>query len=137
MKRIITPGIAVAVLLAAAFLTGCDGQDGETEPTPSSTSSDKSPAATAGPPRESTYVGTHTIMLDAPTEESARVFLSLTCISPGTLSLPDGAELVCKDGADGTTSTTPLAIASGQDTIEVTASDASVRYKVKVVYGNR
>lgn len=133
MKNIISPGKAAAALTAVFLLTGCAGQGEPEGASTPSTSIDQSPGTTSAPV-EGTYTGTQSITLDARSGEATQVWVSLTCISPGTLSLPDGAQTVCIDGSAGATSTTPHDLPPGQDTIEVTTNDPSVEYKVKIAY---
>ena len=136
MKCIISPRKAAAALITGFLLTGCAGQ-GEPEgaSTPSA-SADQSPGTTRAPV-EGTYTGTQSIALDTESGEVTQVWVSLTCISPGTLSLQDGAQTVCNDGSAGATSTTPHDLSPGQNTIEVTTNDPSVEYKVKIAYESR
>ena len=136
MKCIISPRKAAAVLIAGFVLTGCAGQGEPEGASAPSASTDQSPGTTR-PPVEGTYTGTQSIALDTKSGEVTRVWVSLTCISPGTLSLPDGAQTVCNDGSAETTSTTPHDLSPGQDTIEVTTNDPSVEYKVKIAYEGR
>lgn len=138
MNRVKTPGTAVAVLLATVLLTGCGAQvEAESGSTPSASPSDHSTASDTGTSREQTYTGTHSVSLDAPAKESTEVFVSLTCLTPGKLTLPNGAGVDCKDGTEGAMGTVPLMLSAGQDAFDVTASEDSVEYKVKVAHEAR
>jgi len=136
MNCIISPRKAAAVLITGFVLTGCAGQGEPEGAAAPSASTDQSPGTTSAPV-EGTYTGTQSIALDAATGEITQVWVSLTCISPGTLYLQDGAHTVCNDGSAGVTSTTRLDLSPGQNTIEVRTNDESIEYKAKIAYESR
>ena len=138
MKRIKTPGTAVVVLLATILLTGCGAQaEAESGSTPSASASDQSTASATGASGEQTYTGTRSVSLDAPVKEATEVLVSLTCLTPGKLTLSNGAGVECNDGNEGATGTVPLTLSAGQDAFDVTASEDSVEYKVKIAHEAR
>lgn len=133
MKDVISPGKTVAALIAVFLLSGCAGQG---EPSTPSASNAQSPGTTRAPIEE-TYTGAQSIALGADSGEATEVWISLTCISPGILSLPDGAHMNCDDGSAGVTSTVRFDLSPGQNTIEVRTNDPSVEYKAKIAYESR
>lgn len=110
---------AAALVLAAISLTGCN------------------PTNAVSDPISGTYTGTQTIELGPPPEEATHIRLDLDCLSAGILVVADGDEFTCTDPEKATTNiASSIQLSPGQHSVEVTAKDSSVRYKVTAVYEN-
>lgn len=124
-------------MLSTVLLAGCAAQSelaAENQPQPSSTGS----AVTAvAEPVSGTYTGTQTIELGAPPAEATHIYAELTCLSAGTLLLPDTFEVTCLAPNAGTTRTlSSISLSPGQVSFDVKTSNPDVRYEVKAVYEN-
>lgn len=125
-------GSTAAALLTVVLVTGCTDQDqtGTAEPT-------ESVAAASAAPVTGTYTGTQVFELGAAPAEVTEIAVEITCLDPGTLALPGGAQVTCKeDGEQTTTAIWSLPLSAGQHSLEVRASGPAVRYGVKIAYAD-
>jgi hypothetical protein len=137
MKQRLFPVLATAGMLSAVLLSGCAAQNelaADNQPQPSSAGST---ATAVAEPVSGKYTGTQTIELGAPPEAATHIYAEVTCLSAGTLLLPDNFEVTClapKAGATRTLSSIPLT--PGQVSFDVKTSDPDVTYEVKAGYEN-
>ncbi len=90
-----------------------------------------------GNPVSGTYTGPQTIELGAAPASATAIKIELTCLSGGTIYLPDGASTTCPDIGTGAVSSTSLAFSPGQDSVEVGTSAADVSYQAHIIYTSR
>lgn len=77
------------------------------------------------------------IELGAPPPEATHIYVDITCLSAGTLVLPDGFEVTCTEpDKAGTRTYSSISLSPGQDSVEITTSDPDVTYEAKAVYEN-
>lgn len=88
-------------------------------------------------PRTVTGTGTATVELGEPPAESTGVEITLGCLSPGTFEFPDGAGMSCSevevDRAQPSDARYVMALAKGQESIEIRATDGA-RWRVTTTY---
>lgn len=141
-------GISLSALVATVLLAGCTAQDpevSEESPSPSSTENQQSSPPTGATstaitePISGTYTGDQTFELGTPPSEATHIHVELTCLSPGILFLPDGAEMDCTDQTteQGPTGTWSLPLSKDQDSVEVRTSEAELSYEVEMAYESK
>lgn len=90
-----------------------------------------------GNPVSGSYTGPQTIELGAAPDSATSIKVELTCLSGGTIYLPDGASTTCPDVGTGAMTSTSLALSPGQDSLAVGTSAAEVSYQVHIIYTSR
>ncbi|WP_104167706.1 hypothetical protein [Arthrobacter sp. SX1312] len=87
-----------------------------------------------GNPVSGTYTGPQTIELGAAPDSATSIMVELTCLSGGSIYLPDGAGTTCPDIGTGAITSTSLALSPGQNSLEVRTSAADVSYQAHITY---
>ncbi|UWX98094.1 hypothetical protein N2K95_05350 [Arthrobacter zhaoxinii] len=107
------------------------GQDQQTQQEPAASGEASATAA----PVTGTYTGTQTFELGTPPAEATEIAVEITCLDAGTLTLPSGAEVTCRDSNEQmTTGIWSFPLVPGQHTVEVQASEPAISYEVKIAY---
>ena len=137
MKQRLLPVLASVGMLSAVLPSGCAAQNELAADNKPQSSSPGGTATAVAEPVSGKYTGTQTIELGAPPESATHIYAEITCLSAGTLLLPDNFEVTCLAQKAGTTRTlSSIPLSPGQVSFDVKANEPDVTYEVKVVYEN-